>query len=198
MPRVAPVLLALFLVVPAAHASSVMAKYVAAVNGTTLKVHAQGKAMTVRMHGVATPDVNDPQPDLQRLGRESQIYLAESLRNQWVYVEFPNGEPKADANGVIEAYIYVNRGAVATFLNEKLVTEGLAIVNRRVTTPYNEKLLAAEETARASSRGMWGAFASGTGKEIAAGSQRQTYIGELQPSRNSYVSRWVSSYGGRY
>jgi endonuclease YncB( thermonuclease family) len=177
-----------------AHASSVMAKYVQAVNGTTIKVDLQGKAMTVRMYGVATPDPNDKEAELQRLGKESKAFLAALLNAQWVYVEFPGGEPRPDQQGIVDAYVYVHKGANATFLNEKLVTEGLAIVNRRVKTPYTEKLLAAEELARTNARGMWGAFKDGGGKQIAAGSQMTTYIGEVQQSRNPYLSRWMSSY----
>lgn len=179
-----------------AFAGSTMAKVKAILNGSTLKVDMRGTESTIQLHGIATPDPKDERAALKRLGDEAVDFLGEYLKDGWIYLEFPGGQPAPDKDGVIQAYVY--RGKDASFVNQQLVGAGLGIVNRKVQSDHKQKLLQEEERARGASRGVWGSFADGPGKKIASGDTHQgTYIGIAAPKpgpRNDVVWFWIITY----
>lgn len=186
-----------------AFAGGVMAKVVEVVNGNTLKCNVSGKEMNVRLYGIATPDPNDAlRPLLKRLGGEAREFLSEFTKSGWVYLEFPSGTAKPDHDGYVDAYVY--GGKASEFLNEKIVFEGFGIVNRKQQSAFHDKLIVAEGRARGSSKGLWGQFQNGGGKNVAAGTSHQaTYMGES--GRNSgwsaigeAISMWMAQYGDEY
>jgi micrococcal nuclease len=178
-----------------AHAGSAMAKLESVVDGNTLRVTLRGVEMKVRMHGIVVPPADETRPILQQLNTESVAFLKKYLSDGWVYLEFP-GARTPDADGYVAAFVY--RGNDATFLNEKLVGAGLAIVNRKEKNTFTTKWIEMQNNAEGAQRGIWGSFAGGGGATIAEGSAQGNYIGvpgtNLRRNYPSYVTRWVFLY----
>ena len=178
-------------------AGSSMAKLSSVIDGSSIIVNLRGTETKVRIYAIATPPADEKRPILRRLNEESAAFLREYLKEGWIYLEFPGGKPTADENGYVPAYLY--RGADATFINEKLVAEGLAIVNRKMKGDYTEQLVNAETQAKLSQRGIWGSFVNGSGEKIAAGGGAQgTYIGVPGATEtrnyNNYVVYWIRTF----
>jgi endonuclease YncB( thermonuclease family) len=177
------------------YAGSTMAKLTSVVDGNTLSVTLRGTEVKVRMHGVVVPPADPARPILQRLNQESVAFLRKYLEDGWVYLEFPSGEPKADDAGLIPAFVY--RGSDATFVNEKLVDGGLAIVNYKEKGQFTAQWDKLQRNAEGARRGIWGSFENGGGERIASGVGQGTYIGvpgasDRHPVR--YVTYWILLY----
>lgn len=188
------VLLLAFVAAVPLHAGSAMAKLSGIADGNTLLVTLRGKEIKVRMHGVAVPPNDDKRPILQRLNRESSAFLKKYLEDGWVYLEFPEGSAKTDADGYVPAFVY--RGSDAVFLNEKVVSAGLALVNKKEKNSFTDDWLAHQENAKSAQRGIWGSFEDGEGERIASGVPQGTYLGVpgATTSRyggSSYVTTWI-------
>jgi endonuclease YncB( thermonuclease family) len=176
-------------------AGSAMAKLSSVENGSTLVLMLKGESIKVRMHGVVVPPNDEKRPILQRLNNESSAFLKKYLADTWVYLEFPEGGAKPDADGLTPAFVY--RGSDATFLNEKLVGAGLALVNKNEKNSFTEKWLLMQENARAAEHGIWGSFEEGEGARIASGSAQGTYIGvpgATVARPTVYVTYWIIHY----
>ncbi|MGN6184737.1 MAG: thermonuclease family protein [Thermoanaerobaculia bacterium] len=173
------------------HAGSSMAKLSSITDGNTLVVQLRGKEIKVRMHGVAVPPNDDNRPILARLNRESSAFLKKYLSDGWVYLEFPEGQAKPDADGYVPAFVY--RGSDAVFLNEKVVSAGLALVNKKEKNSFTENWIELQKNAKASQRGIWGSFQEGEGERIASGAAQGTYLGVPGPgqSGSTYVTYWI-------
>jgi endonuclease YncB( thermonuclease family) len=175
-----------------------MAKLSSVIDGSSIVVNLRGKETKVRIHAIVTPPSDEKRPILRRLNEESAAFLREYLKEGWIYLEFPGGKAAPDDQGFISAYLY--RGADATFVNEKLVSEGLAIVNRKVPSDYSVQLINAEKQAKLSQRGIWGSFANGSGEKIAAGTAQGNYLGvpgateSRSYGSNDYVTYWILLY----
>jgi endonuclease YncB( thermonuclease family) len=175
-------------------AGSAMAKLSSVNDGNTIIVDYRGAEMKIRMHGIAVPPADEARPILQRLNKESALFLKKYLSDGWVYLEFLDDKKTPDADGYVSAYVY--RGKDAAFLNEKLVSGGLAIVNRKEKNSFTDTWLKLQETAQAGERGIWGSFENGGGEQIASGVGQATYIGVpgSQGSRRTYVTYWIFLY----
>jgi endonuclease YncB( thermonuclease family) len=194
MRRVAPFLAAFVFIALATplRAGSTMAKLSSVIDGGTVVVTIRGAETKLRLHGVAVPPADEKRPIFKRLNTEAVAFLKEYLKDGWLYLEYPGGKPQPDAEGYIPAFVY--RGADATFLNEKLVAEGLAIANRKQKHEFTDKLVSVEKLAKASQRGIWGSFANGNGEKIASGTAQGTYIGvpgATHARAPEYVEYWI-------
>jgi micrococcal nuclease len=193
--------IALLLLIGTAQAmpSGDMAKLTKVVSGNTISVELRGKETTIRLVGVATPDPNDPKPILKQLGTEASAFLAEFLKSGWVYLEYPNGTPAPDANGVVDAYVY--RASDAVLVNEKIIHDGFGITNRKMKFAYQATFIEAEDKAKAISRGVWSSFKEAGGKQAASGNMHQMeYIGKAAPAgygfvfTDNYVLIWIAGF----
>ncbi|HEY0142592.1 MAG TPA: thermonuclease family protein [Thermoanaerobaculia bacterium] len=175
------------------HAGSAMAKLTSIVDGNTLAVTLRGEELKVRMHGIAVPPADEGRPILQRLNKEAVAFLKKYLADGWVYLEFPDTELKKDAEGYVHAFVY--RGSDATFLNEKLVSVGLAVVNKKEKCSFTDAWVKQQAGAKAARRGIWGSFENGDGAQIASGAAQGTYVGSAIDERGSgapqYVTYWI-------
>ena len=197
-PAVAAALVLCLFAAPAAFAGGVMAKVTGTVNGNTLQVQLRGQETQVRLYGIATPDPkDDTKPILKKLGVEATEFLREYVKSGWVYLEFPSGNPVADKDGIVDAFVY--GGSQSAFVNEQLIAEGFGVVNRKVPSVFRDDLIRVEQKAKASRRGIWGSFGGGGGQQVASGASHQgTYIGEsaggIGESSVTYVVAWIRAY----
>jgi endonuclease YncB( thermonuclease family) len=179
-------------------AGGAMAKLVSITDGTSMVVSLRGTDTKLRMHGIVVPPADEARPILAQLNKETVAFLKKYLSNDpWLYLEFPEGTPKPDADGVVPALVY--HGPDATFLNEKLIGEGLAIVNGKEKNEFTAKLTTLQNNAKGALRGIWGDFAGGDGAKIASGRvPKASYIGVpgAQDRRQtySYVTYWIFYY----
>jgi endonuclease YncB( thermonuclease family) len=182
---------------PIAVAGGTMMKVLSIVNGNTIKADVRGKEMQIRLLGIATPDPNDEKhPILKQLGAEARDFLSEFTKSHFVYGEFPSGAPVPDKDGIADALLW--GGSNSEFINEKILSEGFGVVDRRqaqLLQPLRDQLIRAEDTAKLSRRGLWGSFSQGGGHDVASGKSHQaTYLG-VSPSsgnsRSSEVTYWI-------
>jgi micrococcal nuclease len=174
-----------------------MARVTAVVDGNTLTVLYRNQPMTVRLIGVATPDPNDKDATLKKLGTEATEFLKAFLKKGWVYLEFPGGKPQKNAEGMVEAYAY--RGVDGLFVNERLITDGFGIVNHRQQFAYSVLFETKEREARRGWRGVWNPATTVSGKEAAENQgANATRLGQgdgcLGCSFSSAFGLWVESY----
>jgi len=169
-----------------------MAKLTGVVDGGTLTISFGERDLKVRMHGIAIPPPDEKRPILQRLNDESLAFLRKYLDGGWVYLEFPAGKVEEDPDGFVPAYVY--RGGDATFLNEKLVSLGLAVVNRNEKSAFTESWLKLQAKAKETRRGVWGSFSlDESGEALASGGTQRQYmgVGAGKGSRGGYVTTWI-------
>jgi endonuclease YncB( thermonuclease family) len=175
-----------------------MAKVVSITDGTSMVVSLRGADVKLRMHGIVVPPADETRPILALLNKESVAFLKKYLSTDpWLYLEFPDGSPKPDAEGFVPAMVY--HGPDATFLNEKLVAEGLAIVNGKEKNEFTAKFTTIQNNAKGAQRGIWGDFAGGDGAKIASGRvPKASYIGvpgaQERRQTYSYVRYWIFFY----
>lgn len=172
-----------------------MAKLTGIIDGGTMTVTFRGQDLKVRMHGIAIPPADEERPILRQLNDESLAFVRKYLEGDaYVYLEFPGGKPSQGSDGSIPAYVY--RGKDASFLNEKLVGLGLAVVNRKEKNDFTAQWLKVQEKARESQRGVWGSFVDGSGEDLASGVAQRQYIGASGAggSRGGYITGWIIIY----
>jgi micrococcal nuclease len=131
-------------------------KVVRVVDAANIVVMMDPGPQAVRLIGIDSPqtapglakDVRD------RLGKEAAQRLTGLIQGKPVYLESEEpGQYQTDAAGNVQAYIYRNPDGL--FLNQELVTQGLA----RASAKHNYRLFdafqASEQTARAGKLGLW-------------------------------------------
>ena len=121
------------------------------VDGDTIEVspNVEGTA-DVRLIGIDTPETVNPDEPVGPCGPEASAFTKEQLEGQQVELEFD--EERIDPFGRALAYVFKG----GELFNETLVRQGYA----RVTTfepnvKYEDRVLAAEEEARAEGIGVW-------------------------------------------
>jgi endonuclease YncB( thermonuclease family) len=153
----------LLFAVPLFAGTGEMAQVTSVIDGNTLAVRFRNEPITIRLIGVATPDPNDKNATLRKLGTEATEFLKAFLKKGWVYLEFPSGKPQKNGEGMIEAYAY--RGSDGVFVNEKLITDGFGIMNHKQQFAYSVMFETQEKEARKSWRGVWNPVMKVSGKE---------------------------------
>lgn len=116
------------------------------VDGDTIEVSPQVEGTEdVRLIGMNTPETDQP------YGPEATEFTTERLEGQDVTLEFD--EDPTDQFGRALAYVWLGD----ELFNETLVREGYAeVATYPPNVKYEDRLLAAEEGARAASVGIWG------------------------------------------
>lgn len=133
------------------------ATLVRVVDGDTIRVVVVGVEERVRYIGIDTPELNTTSPATPDPFAESATDAnARLLAGGRIVLERDVSE--RDQYGRLLRNIWVERDGAWTFVNLALVAEGYARVS---TYPpdvrYADVLLAAQRTARETSRGLWGA-----------------------------------------
>lgn len=119
---------------------------------------------TVELAAIRLPYGHEPYAE------KSREVLAKWIDDEGVRLRFD--EHNQDAKGRIVAYVYAND----TFINERLVREGLAFVKLRAgTRQFAEPLLAAQAEAMAEGKGIWHSVTPTTGEPLMAEPDRGTF-----------------------
>lgn len=122
------------------------------VDGDTIKVTYKGKAETVRMILIDTPETKDPNKCVQLYGPEATAYTKKYLLDKKKTVSIELGVQTRDKYGRILAYVYVNE----TMFNKLLLQNGYArIAIFPPNTQYLEELQAEENKAKKAKLGIW-------------------------------------------
>lgn len=143
------------------------------IDGDTIEIrYPNGTIDTVRLLGVDTPEVhveNDPAefpgvPDtlagndcLRRWGERASEHAKEELVGETVTLSFDANEPRRGYYGRLLAYVHVDGDS----FNYGLITNGYARRYDDSQFQYRERYQTAEDAARASGAGLWGACADG-------------------------------------
>jgi len=122
-------------------------------DGDTIKVRLEsGKEKRVRLIGVDSPELNDPQEPSRLLAFLARRFVSWKLNQQ--PVRLTRDKEEADAYGRLLAYVWMNN---RTMFNETLVREGYA--RAYLKYPFDEavkaRLREAETEARREGRGLW-------------------------------------------
>lgn len=135
----------LFTTLVLAQASSGVVQRV--VDGDTLVVSGVG---TVRLIGVNSPQIADPQKPIQSFGTEATTFIREIADGQAVELKFEGS--RRDRYNRTRAYVYLPDG---TMLNAELIHKGYAYVNTQSPFSKMEEFRALQRDAMTHSRGLW-------------------------------------------
>jgi len=130
-----------------------MATVTRVVDGDTAHVLFRGKDVTIRFIGVDTPETVAPGQPIECYGPESSAFTTQRLTGRKVRLEFD--VERIDPFGRTLAYLWMPDGSM---FNETLVREGLAnVATYPPDTRYVDRFEAAQRSANAANRGLWGA-----------------------------------------
>lgn len=132
------------------------------IDGDTIVVRAGDTTETVRLLGVDTPETKHPTKPVECFGAEASAFTR-SVLPPGTPVRLERDDEPRDAYGRLLAYVHRTDGV---FVNRELVARGYAAV--LVIAPndaHADELRAAERSARADRRGLWGAC-GGPGRPV--------------------------------
>jgi len=107
----------------------------------------------VRLIGIDTPELSNPNKSVEYYAEEAKKFTEEQCEGKLVTLEY--GNLRKDRHNRTLAYIYLPRGEM---LNEKLISEGYAVVYPRIPFKYIEHFRELEQKARGEERGFWGTY----------------------------------------
>jgi micrococcal nuclease len=122
------------------------------VDGDTIHVMHDGDDVTIRLIGVDTPETVAPDQPVECYGPQASRFTTSELTGRRITLEFDR--QLLDPFDRTLAYVWLGD----ELFNETLVNEGYAEAKTYPpNTRYQSHLDAAEDAARASDRGLWGA-----------------------------------------
>ncbi len=138
------------------------AQVVEVVDGDTLKVSiGGGPRQTLRIIGVDTPETKDPRQPVMCFGAEATAKTQELVDPAGGHVQLEKDVSDTDKYDRLLRYFWLLNSDGQRMLNEELVKGGYAQVS---TYPpdvkYQDQFLAAQQQARATGAGLWGACGS--------------------------------------
>src|ERR671925_1352101 len=122
---------------PEAGSGGGTARVLRVIDGDTIEVELAGKAETVRLIGVDTPETRHPRKPVQAFGKEATAFTRQMVEGKEVRLEF-DVQPR-DKYGRLLGYVYVGD----TMLNAELVRQGYAqVATYPPNVKYQERFLA--------------------------------------------------------
>jgi micrococcal nuclease len=122
------------------------------VDGDTIVVQVSGKAETVRLIGVDTPESKDPRKPVQYFAKEATSHTHQLLQGRQVRLEL---EDHRDKYGRLLAYVY--REPDGLLANLELIQQGYGFAYTKY--PFDadrmQQFREAEREAREHQRGLW-------------------------------------------
>jgi micrococcal nuclease len=143
----------------AARAAALDATVERVVDGDTVRVRSRGFDDTVRLVGIDTPETRHPQRGVECFGPEATAAARRQLpEGRTVRLETDPTQATRDRYGRLLAHVYLGSRRGADSVNRALVASGHArvYVYRGVRFTHAAAFEAAERSARAAGRGLWG------------------------------------------
>src|SRR3989344_431503 len=123
------------------------------VDGDTLDILMDGKAVRLRLIGLDTPETVDPRKVVQCFGREASAKAKDLLTGTSVSLEMDTSQGTLDKYGRTLAYVFLPN---STNFNEYMIAEGYGHeYTYNLPYKYQEAFKAAETKAREEKKGLW-------------------------------------------
>ncbi|WP_270179684.1 thermonuclease family protein [Alkalihalobacillus sp. CinArs1] len=133
------------------NSKTISAEVTKVVDGDTIKVSLDGKAETVRLLLVDTPETKHPSKPVQPFGPEASSFAEETLEGEEIDLEI--GISERDKYGRLLAYVWIDE----KMFNEMLLEKGLARVAYiyQPNVKYLEDFQSLQRTAQKEGVGIW-------------------------------------------
>lgn len=123
------------------------------VDGDTLDIAMGGVKTKLRLIGINTPEVVDPQRKVECFGKEASMKAKALLMGSEVSIELDPSQDKYDKYGRLLAYVYLPNG---TSFNKRMIEEGYAYeYTYRLPYKYQREFKQAQYDAKRAGRGLW-------------------------------------------
>jgi len=128
-------------------------KYVACVDGDTIKVKIKKEVKTVRMLAIDTPESVKPESKIEYYGKEAGEYTCKKIKKaNKIELEYDPNSDKEDKYGRVLAWVFVD----GKLLQQELVAKGYAKVAYLYGDyKYTDILKVEQEKASVKSIGIW-------------------------------------------
>jgi micrococcal nuclease len=133
----------------------------------------QGKATTVRLTGVDTPETVHPSKPVERFGREAARFLKDLIGGKSVRLVHDPGSAHRDRYGRTLGYLYLEPGGL--FVNREIVARGYEHAYTKYPFRFMDEFRAAERSARERRLGLW-APGAGTEPDSPAPPETTVYV----------------------
>ena len=123
------------------------------VDGDTIKIDLDGKAETLRLIGIDTPETVDPRKPVQCFGHEASNKAKELLLGKKVRIESDPTQGERDKYGRLLVYVYREDGL---FYEKYMIEHGYAHeYTYNIPYAYQSEFKSAEASARSAQLGLW-------------------------------------------
>lgn len=126
------------------------------IDGDTIKVILGGEEVSVRMLLIDTPEVKHPKKIKEPFGEEASLFTKKKIKeNSYVYLEYE--DYKLDVYNRVLAYIWYRDRAELKLIQEQLLLEGLAKLNKNnfPQKKYLNLFKEAEQRAKLNKKNLW-------------------------------------------
>lgn len=126
------------------------------VDGDTVSINMNGKAQSVRLIGIDTPETHKPNTPVQCYGPAAAAYTQNRIKSAGGKVRLVSDSLGTDRDRYnrLLRYVYLPDG---TNLNQQLVANGYAFYYPYFKFSKSDQFKADEQTAMAAHKGLWGA-----------------------------------------
>src|SRR3989338_4991223 len=128
------------------------------IDGDTISIIKDGKAVTLRLSGLDTPETVDPRNPVQCFGKEASEKAKQILTGTSVRIEMDPSQGELDKYGRLLAYVYVPADVrpEGILVNEYMIAEGYGHeYTYNLPYKYQAEFKAAERKAREEKKGLW-------------------------------------------
>lgn len=122
------------------------------IDGDTIAVDMNGKAETIRMIGIDTPETHKPNSPVQCYGPAASAYTKQLIGSGKVRLEADSQNTNRDRYDRLLRYVYLQDGRL---LAEEILANGYGFAYTQFPFSKTAVFVAAEQTARQDSKGLW-------------------------------------------
>lgn len=124
------------------------------VDGDTIAVNMNGSVETIRMIGVDTPETHRPNTPVQCYGPQAADFTKNLIGTNSVRLQADPLDTNRDRYGRLLRYVYLPDGRL---VENELISNGYGFAYTQFPFEKSEEFKTAEQTAKDSQRGLWGA-----------------------------------------
>lgn len=123
------------------------------VDGDTISVNMDGKAETVRMIGIDTPETHKPNTPVQCYGPAAAAYVKNLIGTNQVRLEADEKSTNRDRYNRLLRYVYLPDGRL---VQAELVKNGYGFAYTDFPFTKSDEFVRHHEEAKATTKGLWG------------------------------------------